>query len=349
MKKVNLQEVVSLIKELVTIPSPSGYTRDAIVYLKSYLQEVGIETTETNKGTLVATIKGKDDTKQRMLTAHVDTLGAIVKEVKKNGRLKIDLIGGFSFHSIEGDYVQIHKMDGTTVSGTVVMHQSSVHVYKEARTAERNQKNMEVRIDESVHTDLDTKELGIQVGDFISFSPRFEQTESGFVKSRHLDDKASVALLLRLLKQLKEENIMPEQTLHVLFSNNEEIGYGGNASIPQEVVEYVAVDMGAIGDGQQSDEFTASICVKDGSGPYHYGLRKHFVQLCEENEIPFKLDIYPFYASDASAAIKAGHDLVHGLIGPGIEGSHSMERTHLSSLEATYRLLQAYVQSPMKH
>ncbi|GAF12209.1 deblocking aminopeptidase [Bacillus sp. JCM 19046] len=349
LQKIDIQDTINVIKDLVHIPSPSGYTKDAMAYLESYLQKVGIKTNVTNKGTLLATIKGKDDSRQRMLTAHVDTLGAIVKEVKKNGRLKIDLIGGFSYHSIEGDYVQIHKMDGRTVSGTVVMHQSSIHVYKDARTAERNQENMEIRIDEPVQSDLETEKLGIQVGDFVSFSPKFEQTLSGFIKSRHLDDKASVALLLSLLKQLKEDAIQPEHTVHVLFSNNEEIGYGGNANIPEGVVEYVAVDMGAIGDGQQTDEYTASICVKDGSGPYHYGLRKQFVSICEEKNIPYKLDIYPFYASDASAAIKAGHDIVHGLIGPGIEGSHSMERTHVSSLEATYKLLQEYVQAPINH
>ncbi|WP_054712295.1 M42 family metallopeptidase [Bacillus sp. JCM 19041] len=345
----NVQETAALLKQLVEIPSPSGFTNDVIDFVESYLNKSGIQTMKTNKGALIATIEGTDNVKQRMLTAHVDTLGAITKEIKANGRIKIDLIGGFAYNSIEGEYVEIHKADGTTISGTIVMHQSSVHVYKDAKTAERNQQNIEVRIDAPVKTAQDTRDLGIEVGDFISFAPRFEHTEGGFIKSRHLDDKASVALVLRLFEQLTADGMTPAHTTHVLISNNEEIGYGGNANIPTDVVEYIAVDMGAIGDGQQSDEYTVSICVKDASGPYHYGLRNHLIDLCKQNQIPYKVDIYPYYGSDASAAIKAGHDIVHGLIGPGIEGSHSMERTHESSLEATYRLLETYVLSEMKH
>ncbi|MFP7333200.1 M42 family metallopeptidase [Shouchella clausii] len=344
-----LQGIVSILKDLVHIPSPSGYTAEAIAYIRRFLEDVGVQTQLLNKGALLATIEGKNNDKQRMLTAHVDTLGAIVKDIKENGRLAIDKIGGYAFHSIEGEYCLIHKADQSTVSGTIVMHQSSVHVYKDADTAKRNKENIEVRIDAAVHNEKDTKALGIVVGDFISFAPRFEQTPSGFIKSRHLDDKASVALLLQLMKQLAGSKIKLPYTTHFLISNNEEIGFGGNAGIPDKVIEYVAVDMGAIGDGQQTDEFTVSICAKDGSGPYHYGLRTHLVSLCKQESIPYKLDIYPYYSSDASAAIKAGHDLVHGLIGPGIEGSHSMERTHQSSLEATYRLLCAYTYSEMNH
>ncbi len=345
--KFRKEEAIVLLEQLVQIPSPSGFTEQAMTFVERFLEANKITYTKLRKGAIVATIAGESEEKQRMLTAHLDTLGAIVKELKPNGRLKIDLIGGFAYQSIEGEYVTIHKSDGETVTGTVVVHQSSVHVYKEARTIERNQQTMEVRVDEQVHTIDDLRQLGLDVGDFISFSPRFERTSSGFIKSRHLDDKASVSLLLTLLKEVKTEQVTLPYTTHFLFSNNEEIGYGGNAGIPDNVVEYVAVDMGAIGDGQQSDEYTASICVKDSSGPYHYGLRNHFVQLCQNHQIPYKLDIYPYYGSDASAAIRSGHDIVHGLIGPGIEGSHSMERTHERSLEATYHLLHAYVTSNM--
>ncbi|MFS0786092.1 M42 family metallopeptidase [Shouchella sp. 1P09AA] len=347
--KFKKTETIKLLKELVHIPSPSGYTEDAIAFVEAFLKTHKISYRKSNKGALVATIEGEDTTSHRMVTAHIDTLGAIVKELKPNGRLKVDLVGGFAYQSIEGEYVTIHKSDGSTVSGTVVVHQSSVHVYKDSRTIERTQKNMEVRIDAKVEDIEGLRQLGIDVGDFVSFAPRFEQTETGFIKSRHLDDKASVSLVLMLMKELKASQTKLPYTTHVLISNNEEIGYGGNASIPTEVVEYVAVDMGAIGDGQQSDEYTVSICVKDSSGPYHYGLRNHFVQLCKNNEIPYKLDIYPYYGSDASAAIRSGHDIVHGLIGPGIEGSHAMERTHEQSLEATYNLLYAYITTSMKH
>ncbi|WP_307893805.1 M42 family metallopeptidase [Bacillus swezeyi] len=343
----SVQETMKLIKELVSIPSPTGHTYEIIDYISGLLKEEGIETRLNHKGGLIATIPGRDNSRHRMLTAHVDTLGAMVKEIKSDGRLKIDLIGGFHYNSIEGEYCRIETSAGKTYTGTILMHQTSVHVYKDAGKAERSQKNMEVRIDEPVRDEKDTRALGINVGDFISFDPRVEITPSGFIKSRHLDDKASVALLLQLIRTVKTEQITLPYTTHFLISNNEEIGYGGNSNIPSETVEYMAVDMGAIGDGQSTDEYTVSICVKDASGPYHYGLRKRLAEICEKHRIEYKLDIYPYYGSDASAAIKAGHDIVHGLIGPGIDASHAFERTHKASLEHTAKLLYHYVQSEM--
>jgi len=343
--KVN--ETKELIKELVSIPSPSGNTAKVIQFVEEYLNSLNVDTKRNRKGGLIATIPGKVENEHRMLTAHVDTLGAMVKEVKKNGRLRLDLIGGFRYNSIEGEYCEIHTTTGKKYTGTILMHQTSVHVYKNAGEAERNQKNMEVRIDAKVKNADDVRELGIEVGDFVSFNPRIELTENGFIKSRHLDDKASVAILLQLIKRIKEESITLPYTTHFLISNNEEIGYGGNSNITPETVEYLAVDMGAMGDGQSTDEYTVSICVKDASGPYHYELRKHLVRLAEENNIGYKLDIYPYYGSDASAAIRSGYDIVHGLIGPGIDSSHAFERTHEDSLKETENLLYHYVQSKM--
>jgi putative aminopeptidase FrvX len=343
----NTIDTMNLIKELVSIPSPSGNTNHVINYVEKFLKEFNVETTRNRKGGLIATIPGKDTAQHRMLTAHVDTLGAMVKEIKPSGRLKIDLIGGFKYNSIEGEYCLIETSSGKKISGTILMHQQSVHVYKDAGKAERNIDNIEVRIDEKVHTANEVRALGIEVGDFVSFDPRVEITESGYIKSRHLDDKASVAILLQLMKEIKTQNIVLPYTTHFLISNNEEIGYGGNSNITPETVEYLAVDMGAMGDGQSTDEYTVSICAKDASGPYHYELRKKLVQLCEENDIQYKIDLYPFYGSDASAAIRSGHDIVHGLIGPGIDSSHAFERTHQSSLENTAKLLFHYVQSAM--
>lgn len=344
-----VSETIQLIKELVEIPSPSGNTNQIITFVEKYLRDVQVEMKRNHKGGLLVTIPGVDNEHHRMLTAHVDTLGAIVKEIKSSGRLTIDLIGGFTFNSIEGEYCQIETISGKTYTGTILMHQTSVHVYKEARKLERNQQNIEVRIDEKVHNAEDVRQLGIEVGDFISFNPRVEITPSGFIKSRHLDDKASVAILLQLIKRISNEKMALPYTTHFLISNNEEIGYGGNSNIPSQTVEYLAVDMGAIGDGQSTDEFTVSICAKDSSGPYHYGLRKKLVEIARQNNIDYKVDIYPYYGSDASAAIRAGHDIVHGLIGPGIDASHAFERTHSSSLEHTASLLYYYVQSEMTY
>lgn len=343
----NTDETKKLIKDLVSIPSPSGFTKQVIQFVDDYLKGLNVETRRNHKGGLIATLPGEDTEKHRMLTAHVDTLGAMVKEIKSNGRLRLDLIGGFTYHSIEGEYCTIHTSQGQSISGTILMHQTSVHVYKDASQAERNQENMEVRIDTQVDNEEDIRALGIEVGDFVSFDPRVEVLDNGFIKSRHLDDKASVAILLQLIKRLKAENVTLPYTTHFLISNNEEIGYGGNSNISPETVEYLAVDMGAMGDGQSTDEYTASICVKDASGPYHYGLRNHLVELAKANKIGYKLDIYPYYGSDASAAIRAGHDIVHGLIGPGIDSSHAYERTHETSLKNTEELLFHYVQSKM--
>jgi aminopeptidase len=345
MRDVN--ETMNLIQELVSIPSPTGYTENIIRYVESLLKDTKFEIKKTRKGGLLVTVPGKNSSKHRFVTAHVDTLGAMVKEIKEDGRLKLTMIGGFRWNSVEGEYCCIHTDSGNVYTGTILMHQQSVHVYKEAGEAKRNDENIEVRIDEEVKSASDVQSLGIQVGDFVSFDPRIEMTRSGFIKSRHLDDKAGAAILIQTLKQIQKEELILPYTTHFLFSNNEEIGYGGNSNISEETVEYLAVDMGAIGDGQSSDEYSVSICAKDSSGPYHYGLRKHLVQLAKEHQINYKVDIYPYYGSDASAAMRAGRDLVHGLIGPGIDSSHAFERTHKKAIENTEKLLYVYLYSPM--
>ncbi|MCA1056681.1 M42 family metallopeptidase [Rossellomorea aquimaris] len=340
-------KTIQLIKELVEIPSPSGNTERIMKFVEEYLSDLEVEMARTRKGALVVTIPGKNSESHRMLTAHVDALGAMVKEIKGDGRLRLSMIGGFRWNAVEGEYCQIETSSGKTYSGTILMHQTSVHVYKNAGEAKRDDMNIEVRIDEKVRNAKEVRELGIEVGDFVSFDPRAEITDSGFIKSRHLDDKASVGMLLTLIRQIKNSGTVLPYTTHFLISNNEEIGYGGNSNIPPETIEYLAVDMGAIGDGQSTDEYTVSICAKDSSGPYHYGLRKHLVELAEKNSIDYKVDIYPFYGSDASAAIRAGFDIVHGLIGAGIDASHAYERTHESSIMHTENLLWHYVQSKM--
>lgn len=341
------QSTIELTKTLTNMPSPTGNTTEIINFIDSLLTEYGYQGKINRKGSLIVTVPGRDDNNHRFITAHIDTLGAMVRAIKPDGRLKLDLIGGFKYNSIEGEYCTIHTQSGKNYTGTILMHQTSVHVYKDAGTAERNQDNMEVRIDEKTFSDKDTEKLGIQVGDFISFEPRTEITSSGFIKSRHLDDKVSAAILIQFLVNLKKEQKGLPYTTHFFFSNNEEIGYGGNSNIDERVVEYLAVDMGAMGDDQQTDEYTVSICVKDASGPYHLGLRNHFVELCQKDGIPYKLDIYPFYGSDASAAMRAGADVKHGLIGAGIEASHAFERTHNDSIISTEQLVTKYLFSEL--
>lgn len=322
-----MEPILEMIKTLTGINSPSGDTEEAIQFVEKYAKDLGYQTTLTNKGALLITVPGKNDEVQRCITAHVDTLGAMVKEIKEDGRLAIELIGGFTYNAIEGEYCQIKTDAGQIYTGTICLHETSVHVYKNNHEITRDQKHMEIRVDEVTTSEEDTKSLGISVGDFVSFDPRTVITSSGFIKSRHLDDKASVAMILQLLKKLKEEQIILPHTTQFYISNNEEIGYGANASM---------------------DEYTVSICAKDASGPYHKQLKSHLVNLCKINNIPYKVDIYPYYGSDASAALHAGADIRHGLFGAGIESSHAMERTHIDSIKATEKLLYAYCLSPIE-
>ena len=343
-----MQQTIDYLKKLTSIPSPTGFTREVADYLVEELERLGYKPIPTNKGGVNVIVKGKDDTKHRVVTAHVDTLGAMVRGVKADGRLKMAKIGGYPWNMIEGENCLVHiASTGKTVSGTILIHQTSTHVYKDAETAERTEDNMEVRLDAKVRNEKETRDLGIDVGDFISFDPRTIITETGFIKSRFLDDKVSAAILLDLLRKYKEENIELPQTTHFMFSVFEEVGHGANSNLPKEAVEYLAVDMGAMGDDQQTDEYTVSICVKDASGPYNYEFRNHLVQLAKENGIQYKLDIYPYYGSDASAAMRAGAEVRHALLGAGIESSHSYERTHIDSVEQTHRMVDVYLRSEL--
>lgn len=341
------KEILQLINELVSIPSPTGFTEGIVEHIAGYLEGLGVASSTNRKGGLLVTVPGQNQQQHRFVTAHIDTLGAMVKEIKSDGRLRLTKIGGSQWAHVEGEYCEIFTADGRTYTGTILMHQTSVHVYKDASTAERNQDNMEVRLDERVFNAEDVAELGIEVGDFVAFDPRVEILPSGFIKSRHLDDKASAGVLLYLLQEIQEHKLTLPFTTHFLFSNYEEVGFGGNSNIAPEVVEYLAVDMGAIGDGQTTDEFTVSICAMDSSGPYNYRLRQHLIELAREHEVEYKVDLYPYYGSDASAAVRAGHDVVHGLIGPGIDASHAFERTHVDALVNTAKLVYYYLLSDL--
>ena len=343
-----MQQTIDYLKKLTSIPSPTGFTREVADYLVEEVERLGYTAIRTNKGGVNVIVKGKNDSKHRVVTAHVDTLGAMVRAVKADGRLKMAKIGGYPWNMIEGENCLVHVAStGKIVSGTILIHQTSTHVYKDAGSAERTEDNMEVRLDAKVRTEQETRDLGIDVGDFISFDPRTIITETGFIKSRFLDDKVSAAILLDLLRKYKEENIELPHTTHFMFSVFEEVGHGANSNLPKEAVEYLAVDMGAMGDDQQTDEYTVSICVKDASGPYNYEFRNNLVQLAKENGIQYKLDIYPYYGSDASAAMRAGAEVKHALLGAGIESSHSYERTHIDSVEQTHKMVDVYLQSEL--
>jgi putative aminopeptidase FrvX len=335
--------VVEQVVRLVKTPSLAGHTDEAISYVEEELTHVGIAHRRTGRGALLATLKGREEGMHRALTAHVDTLGAMVKELGSDGSLSFTAVGGYALATVEGEYVTIETRSGKLVRGTILFDEPSALVSKKINDTKREFENMRIRLDAEVRNQKDLAKLGVAVGDYVHFDPRCEVTDTGFIKTRHLDDKAGVACLLGALKALAESGSRPRRTTHFLFSTSEEVGFGASAGIPPETRELVAVDMGAVGKGQESDEYSVCICAKDSTGPFDYAMRQRLVKLCRSQKIPFKVDIYPFYGSDAAVAVRAGLDAVTGLIGPGINASHNLERTHRKALAATVRLVLAYV------
>ncbi len=342
----DIEYITEKIVDLCKIPSPSGDTREAVAYVNAELVKLGYDPVITNKGGLILSIPGEAQGNERVLSAHLDTLGAMVTEIKGNGRLKLTNIGGFGWATVEGEHVLIKASSGKTYTGTVLINKASSHVWgQETAKTERSQANMEVRIDEKVKTKEDVSHLGIKVGDFVTFDPRTTVTPSGFIKSRHLDDKAAVGVLLGVAKYLTEKNLKPAYTTHFMITVYEETGHGASSRVPENAKEFVAVDMGCVGGGLTGNEFSVSICAKDGGGPYDLRLRKHLEGLCEEKNIPYAVDIYPSYGSDAGAFLRAGNDVRTACLGMGVDASHSHERTHKEGVLATARLALAYMLS----
>jgi len=328
---------------LLNTPSPTGHTEQAIALVEGTLSAFsGLRLRRTRKGALLATPPGLEPEPVRALTAHVDTLGAMVKSIKPNGRLTLTAIGGFAWNSVEGEGCTVFTQAGGTVRGSLLPNHASVHVYKDVKDAKREAENMEVRLDARTASPEETRSLGIEVGDFVAFDPRVE-LNSDFVRSRHLDDKACAAVLVTALQALQTAGLQPAHTTCLLFSNFEEVGHGGAAEIPASVEEFVAVDMAAMGEGQSSDEFHATLCLKDSGGPYHAGLSQKLRNLAEAYSIPYKVDIYPNYGSDATAYWHAGGPAAAALIGPGVDSSHHYERTHRDALLATTQWVLAYL------
>ena len=344
--EINTTEMLDFLSRLLNTHSPTGFTEKAIALCEETLSELpGVKLHRTNKGALVAVVEGETDSPWRALTAHVDTLGAMVKQVKSNGRLKVTKLGGYAMNAVEGEGVWVYPHKGDPIRGSLLLNKASSHVHGgEVNKTERNEDTMEVRLDARTTSAAETEALGISVGDFVAFDPRVEIT-NGFVRSRHLDDKACVANMIYALKALLDAGLKPKVTTVLLVSNYEEVGHGAAAGVPVEVAELISVDMAAVGDGQESDEFHATLCVKDSGGPYHYGLSQRMRELAEQFEIPYKVDIYPYYGSDGEAFWRAGGNVAVALIGPGVDASHNYERTHTEALDATTRWCLAYMLS----
>lgn len=342
--KFNKEETISFLVELLSINSPTGYTKKAIDFLKNSIEEMDYETTRTPKGNLIVQVDGQDSSQTRGLSAHVDTLGLMVRSINSDGTLALTTLGGPLTPTLDGEYCEIITREEKVYTGTILSKSPSVHVFKDASTKKRDIDNLVVKLDEAVKNKEEVEDLGILNGDIVAYDPKVVVTDSGFIKSRFLDDKASVALLVNILKAIKEEDIVPATNLKFIFSTYEEVGHGASW-IPEDITELLAVDMGAIGLDLACTEFDVSICAKDSSGPYDYALTTELINHAKEQDLDFAVDIYPMYGSDASAALRGGANIRAALIGPGVSSSHGMERTHTDALENTFKLVSKYIQN----
>lgn len=331
--------ILNQLIKLTSIPSPSGYTHNVADYVLGQLRGMGYQPEMSNKGNVSVLLGGEGH--PLVLAAHLDTLGAMVRKIKDNGHLRPTTIGGHQWDTCDGENCTVHTRDGRVYTGVVLNTEPSAHVADKKK--EKSESHMEILLDENVHSKKAVKRLGIQNGDFIAMDPRTVITESGYIKSRFLDDKLSAAILLGLAKAVREEDITLSRKVTLVFTVYEEIGYGAS-SIPSDTEEMLSVDMGCVGDGLECNERKVSICSKDSGGPYNYELTTRLINLAKELKLRYAVDVYPHYVSDVEAALKSGYDIRHGLIGPGVYASHNYERSHTEGMMNTYQLLKAFVQ-----
>ncbi len=343
MSKDYVDYMVEETRKILAIDSPSGYTREVADYVMEEYKKLGYEPQLTVKGGILVAIGGRDKENAVQLEAHIDTLGAMVAEIKSNGRLRVTAVGGMNANNAEAENCKVITRFNGNYEGTLQLINASIHVNDEYDGIKRSYDSVEVILDENVKTKEDTEKLGIMTGDFVCFDPRTTVTKSGYIKSRFLDDKLSVGILLGYAKYLKEEHVTPERMIYQHITVFEEVGHGGAASIPEGVTEVISVDMGCVGEGLACDETQVSICAKDSHGPYHYDVVSGLIKAAKENNIDFAVDVYPHYGSDADVALTAGYDVRHGLIGAGVYASHGYERSHVDGVKNTFGLLKAYL------
>lgn len=335
---------ISFLTKLLSINSPTGYTNNAVSFLRETIEDIGYETMTTPKGNLIVQVDGENTEVTRGLSAHVDTLGLMVRSINSDGTLSLTKLGGPLTPTLDGEYCDIITRDDKVYTGTILSKSPSIHVFKDASTKARDIDNLIVKLDERVESKADVENIGIQNGDIVAYDPKVVVTESGFIKSRFLDDKASVAVLVSILKMMKQEEVIPSTNLKFIFSTYEEVGHGA-AWIPEDITELLAVDMGCIGLDLDCTEYDVSICAKDSSGPYDYDMTTKLMNFAKDKGLNYAVDIYPMYGSDASAAMRGGANIKAALIGPGVASSHGMERTHIDALENTFELISEYIQN----
>ena len=328
---------------LLAIDSPSGFTKKAAEWVKNEFSSLGFEAQITTKGGVLVDLGGADASDGLLLAAHTDTLGGMVSSIKGNGRLKLTNLGGMRAENAEAENVRIYTRDGKIYEGTLQLVNASVHVNPDYKTAKRDFDTTEVVLDEDVSSAEDARKLGIEVGDFVCFDPRTHRTASGYLKSRFLDDKLSVGILLGFAKYLADNRITLSRRTYIHITVYEEVGHGGAASVPAGVTEAISVDMGCVGEGLTCTEKLVSICAKDSGGPYNYEVVGKLIAAAKATGAGYAVDVYPFYGSDVEATLNAGFDIRHGLIGPGVYASHGYERSHIDGVLNTLKVLCGYL------
>ena len=329
---------------LLAIDSPTGYTGKAANWVKEAFEALGFAATITTKGGVLVDLGGKDDANGLLLAAHTDTLGGMVAEIKGNGRLRITPLGGMNANNAEAENVRVYTRDGKVVEGTLQLCNASVHVNKDYSSTSRSFDTTEVVLDEDVCSAAQCRQLGIEVGDMVCFETRARRTASGYLKSRFLDDKLSVGILLGFAKYLADKKITPERKTWAHITVYEEVGHGGSGSVPEGVTEAISVDMGCVGNGLQCTERQVSICAKDSGGPYSYAVVGKLIEAAKKTGADYAVDVYPFYGSDVEATLRAGFDIRHGLIGAGVYASHGYERSHIDGVYNTIKVLCGYLE-----
>ena len=338
-----IEYILDQLQKLLAIDSPTGFTDQAAAHVFQMLQDMGYAPEYTRKGGVLVDLGGPDKAGGLLLETHLDTLGGMVAEIKANGRLRLTRIGGMNANNAETENVRVvTKFDGV-YEGTLQLANASIHVNGDYSKTKRTWDSVEVVLDALVDSAEDARKLGIRPGDFVCFEPRTRITETGYIKSRFLDDKLSVAILLGLAKYLKQENVVPVRRVWAHITVFEEVGHGGAGSVPEGVSEAISVDMGCVGEGLECTERQVSICAKDSGGPYHYGVVRALIEAAKRCGADYAVDIYPDYGSDVESTLDAGNDLRHGLIGAGVYASHGYERSHRDGVENTFKLLRAYI------
>ena len=340
--KLSTQYAIDSTLHLLSIDSPSGYTRSVTDHLLSLLSEMGFAPERTRKGAVRCCLGGEGH--PLVLAAHVDTLGLMVKQLKDNGRLGFTRLGGPNFQAIETENVTVITRSGTRHTGVVELKNASAHVNADLNTEKRDESTLEILLDENVSSREDVEKLGIAVGDVVCLDPRVRLTESGYIRSRFLDDKLSAGMLLALAKAVAEGSVKPARKITIMFSVYEEVGHGASHGLPEDTEDLLVVDMGCVGEGLDCTEMQVSICAKDSGGPYSYELTGELIELAKKNGVDYAVDVYPFYGSDAGTALRAGSDVRHALIGAGVYASHGYERSHVKGVENSLRLIEAFVE-----